>query len=202
MHVAPGAWRLAAVPFALAPVGAVVLPPAGVVLFVLGVGVLWFHRDPPREVPAGGFIVPADGRVTSIHHRNGRLRVGVFMNLDDVHVIRTPTSGTITEQVHHPGAHRPAFTKTSAHNERLEVQLTTGDEPVSVIMIAGAFARRIHPYQDTGDAVDRGQRLGHISFGSRVDVILPPSVPEEDLAVEIGDQVKAGETILAPSKTD
>ena len=118
------------------------------------------------------------------------------MNVDDVHVVRAPTAGAVTSRTHEPGAHRPAFTKASAHNERLRMTIAGADADLELVLIAGAFARRIHPYHEPGATLERGQRVGHISFGSRVDVLLPPSVGRGDLAVAPGDTVRAGETPL------
>ena len=94
-----------------------------------------------------------------------------------------------------PGAHRPAFSKDSDRNER--VRLEFGDH--AVVLIAGAFARRITPYVEAGDTVERGERVGHIAFGSRADVVLPAGTDPAELRVERGDRVRAGETVLAPA---
>jgi phosphatidylserine decarboxylase len=77
--------------------------------------------------------------------------VGVFMNVTDVHVIRAPRSGTVEYRNHRPGAHRPAFSKESERNERVELRF----DDYEVSMIAGWFARRIHPYVGVGDSVER-----------------------------------------------
>jgi len=119
--------------------------------------------------------------------------VGVFMNVTDVHVNRAPLSGTVREVVHDPGAHRPAFSKDSDRNERV----TVACEDYEVVLISGWFARRITPYVEPGDDLARGQRVGHISFGSRADVLCPPDVTRADLAVSEGEQVRAGETVVA-----
>jgi phosphatidylserine decarboxylase len=79
------------------------------------------------------------------------------------------------------------------------LDLETRHGPATVTLIAGAFARRIHPYVEADDALDRGERIGHISFGSRVDVLFPPAVERSDLAVEEGDRVTAGESVLVPA---
>jgi phosphatidylserine decarboxylase len=101
--------------------------------------------------------------------------------------------GTVGTATHRPGAHRPAFTKESERNERVDVTLDTHD----VSMIAGWFARRIYPYLAAGDAVTRGDRIGHIAFGSRADVLLPAAYDRDDLLVATGDAVRAGETVVA-----
>ncbi|MFP4175159.1 MAG: protein sorting system archaetidylserine decarboxylase [Halobacteriales archaeon] len=153
-----------------------------------------FFRDPEREPDGPGVVSPADGKVSVVREENGRLRVGVFMNLHDVHVNRVPVGGTVSSVVHHDGAHRPAFSKDSDRNERAETRL----DGFTVVQIAGAFARRVTTYVDEDDTVKRGERLGVIAFGSRADVVFPESYTREDLHVEEGDRVRAGETVLAP----
>jgi len=165
---------------------------------VLGVAlagfVVWFHRDPERTPNGPGVVTPADGKVSVIREEDdGRVRVGVFMNVHDVHVNRAPLDGTVETVTHEPGGHRPAFDKESEHNERVRVE--TGEW--TLVLIAGAFARRIHPYVDAGENLARGDRLGHISFGSRADVVLPPEYDRGDVLVEDGEKVQAGETVLA-----
>lgn len=190
---APGTWSYA-LPLLLVAGPLMWFSPAGGAGTALaGIAILYFHRDPDRNVPESGFVSPADGTVSVLREEDDRLRVGVFMNLHHVHVNRAPTPGRIEGITHSPGAHRPAFSKESDRNERVHVDLPE----YRVTLIAGAFARRIHPHVEVGDAVNRGERIGHISFGSRVDVLLPPWVTRSDLEVERGDTVRAGETILA-----
>ncbi len=191
--LAPGAETYAGPLFLLAIPAAVLLPAAGAALLVLGAFVLWFHRDPDRHPPPSGVVSPADGRVSVVREEGDRIRVGVFLNVTDVHVIRAPLGGTVEYLTHRPGAHRPAFSKESDRNERVEMRF--GDHEVA--MIAGWFARRIHPYAGVGEAVDRGDRIGHVSFGSRADVLLPPSYDRVDVLVSEGDRVRGGETVVA-----
>ena len=163
---------------------------------VLPLLVAVFFRDPEREPDGPGVVSPADGKVTVVREEDGRLRVGVFMNLHDVHVNRLPVGGTVSSVVHHDGAHRPAFSKDSDRNERTETRL----DGFEVVQIAGAFARRVTTYPEKGDTVERGERLGVIAFGSRADVVFPPSYTRDDLRVEEGDRVRAGETVIAVRK--
>jgi len=173
---------------------AAVRSPFAAVAGVLASGfVLQFYRDPERQIAPVGVASPADGRVSVIREEGDRLRVGVYMSATDVHVNRAPLDGTVREVVRRPGAYKPAFSKDSDNNE--QVELVFDDH--SVVLIAGWFARRIHPSVDVGDTVERGERIGHISFGSRADVLLPPAVTREDLTVEVGDRVTAGQTALA-----
>ena len=183
------------------------VPPAVVGLALLGLSslwgvpalalagfVAWFHRDPDRTADGPGVVTPADGKVSVIREEDdGRVRVGVFMNVHDVHVNRAPLDGTVEDVTHEPGGHRPAFDKESEHNERVRVET----DEWTLVLIAGAFARRIHPYVEAGDDLARGDRLGHISFGSRADVVLPPEYDREDVVVASGETVQAGETVLA-----
>ena len=191
--VVGAAWDLALVPALAGAVALPFAPPVGAALVGLAVGVLWFHRDPDRAPPDTGVVSPADGTVSVVREEGSRLRVGVFMNVTDVHVNRAPMPGTVREVRHRPGANRPAFSKESDRNE--QVVIDCGE--YELLIIAGWFARRIHPAVEAGDRVDRGERVGHVSFGSRADVVLPADVSREDLRVAEGDDVRAGETILA-----
>jgi phosphatidylserine decarboxylase len=114
------------------------------------------------------------------------------MNVTDVHVNRAPMAGTVQSVTHEPGKHWPAFSKESDRNERLRVEF----EEYAVVLIAGAVARRVHPSVTPGQSVERGERIGHISFSSRVDVVFPPGVTREDLCVDRGTVVRAGESRL------
>ena len=190
--VASGGWRYAAVCFAVALPAAIVVPPLAAVALALGIGSLWFHRDPERTPPESGIIAPADGHISVIREEDDRLRVGTFMNVNDVHVNRAPMAGTVQSVDRRPGAYKPAFSKDSDRNERVVVDCGEYE----LVMIAGWFARRIHPYVEPGEELVRGQRVGHISFGSRVDVVLPASYSRDDLVVENGEAVTAGETRL------
>jgi phosphatidylserine decarboxylase len=178
-----GSWYLVAIPVLLA------------VFF------LWFFRDPERVIPseAGLIVSPADGVVTAsewIETPNGsRLRLSIFLNVFDVHVNRAPISGTVRAVEYRKGgflnAMKPESTLT---NEQTLVVLDAGDYEVSFKQIAGLLARRIVCKVQPGDVVARGQRVGMIKFGSRVDVLLPAdAVPQ----VKNGQRVKGGATILA-----
>ena len=190
--VAPGAWRYAAVCFAAAVLAVLTVPPLAIVALALGIAVLWFHRDPPRQPPDAGIVAPADGRVSVLREEGDRVRVGIFMNVTDVHVNRAPAAGVVESVDHRAGAYKPAFSKDSDRNER--VVIDCGDYEVA--LIAGWFARRIHPSVDAGDSLTRGQRIGHVSFGSRADVVLPPRYDHEDVLVDPDEAVTAGETQL------
>ena len=189
----PGAWRRALPPILLAVPALLVSPLLALALVGVGYFAIAFFRDPDRTPPTAGIVAPADGRVSVVRREGDRIRVGVFMNVTDVHVNRAPAPGRVEDVTHRPGAHRPAFSKDSERNERVDIDC--GDYEVS--LIAGAFARRIFPYVEAGDELERGERIGHIAFGSRADVLLPADCDEADLRVAEGDRVRAGETLVA-----
>lgn len=192
MQIASHAWRYAAPLLVLAPVAGFLSPVAGAMALGLGIFVLVFHRDPERDIPSEGVVSPADGRVSVIREEEGQVRVGIYMSVTDVHVNRAPLAGTVETVTHSPGANRPAFSKESERNEKVTIDCGA----FTVVQIAGAFARRIHPTVEPGDELTRGERIGHISFGSRVDVILPSEIERTDLEIGIGDSVVASESVL------
>ena len=197
MRFAPGVRRFAVPAFAAAAVLAVLAPPLSLLALAVGGFVAWFFRDPERRPSGPGVVSPADGRVSVVREEGDQVRVGVFMNVTDVHVNRAPFDGRVERVTHRPGKHLPAFSKESERNERVDVDVETDEGPAELSLIAGAFARRIHPYVEAGDDLDRAQRIGHIDFGSRADVLLPPTYDREDLLVEEGDSVRAGESVVA-----
>ncbi|WNI18603.1 phosphatidylserine decarboxylase [Actinacidiphila sp. ITFR-21] len=160
----------------------------------LAAGMLWFFRDPEREITEGRVIAPADGVVQSITPwKDGRTRVAIFMNPLNVHVNRAPLAGTVTTVEHIPGGYVPAFNKESENNERVIWHFDTELGDVEVVQIAGAVARRIVPYVPRGCKVEQGDRIGLIRFGSRVDVYLPEGIEPD---VEVGQRTTAGVTRL------
>jgi phosphatidylserine decarboxylase len=160
----------------------------------LAAGMLWFFRDPEREIAQGRVISPADGVVQSIMPwKDGRTRVAIFMSPLNVHVNRAPLAGTVTSVEHVPGGFVPAFNKESENNERVVWHFDTELGDIEMIQIAGAVARRIVPYIPQGTKVEQGDRIGLIRFGSRVDLYLPEGV---EVAVEVGQKTEAGVTRL------
>jgi phosphatidylserine decarboxylase len=194
MDVAPGGWWYAAAVLAVGVAVTLAFAPLGLLALAGAVGAVCFHRDPPRTV-GDGVVAPADGRVSVVRDEGDRLRVGIYMSALDVHVNRAPLGGRVTRITRREGGHRPAFRKDSDRNERVRVDFEAPEYAVE--LVAGAVARRIHPYPSPGEGVERGDRIGHISFGSRADVILPSGVDRGDLAVEVGDRVRAGATTVA-----
>ncbi|MEU4199146.1 phosphatidylserine decarboxylase [Streptomyces sp. NPDC045470] len=167
---------------------------AAVPATALAAGMLWFFRDPEREIAQGRVISPADGVVQSIMPwKDGRTRVAIFMSPLNVHVNRAPLAGTVTSVEHIPGGFVPAFNKESENNERVVWHFDTELGDIEMVQIAGAVARRIVPYVPQGSKVEQGERIGLIRFGSRVDVYLPAGV---EAAVEVGQATTAGVTRL------
>jgi phosphatidylserine decarboxylase len=168
---------------------------------VLALFFLWFFRDPARKVPTGpGEIVsPGDGVVTEadwIETSSGtRFRLSIFLSVFDVHVNRSPVAGTVKAVEHRAGSFLNAMKPESVvMNEQTLVVIDAGGYEVSYKQIAGLLARRIVSSVKVGDHVERGQRVGLIKFGSRVDVLIPAdAVPR----VKKGTRVRGGSTILA-----
>ncbi|KRV51248.1 phosphatidylserine decarboxylase [Wenjunlia vitaminophila] len=167
---------------------------AAVPVTALAGAMLWFFRDPERQIGTGRVISPADGVVQSIMPwPDGRTRVAIFMSPLNVHVNRAPVAGAVTSVEHVPGGFVPAFNKESEHNERVVWHFASELGDLEMVQIAGAVARRIVPYVDAGAKVEQGERVGLIRFGSRVDVYLPEGV---EPAVEVGQTTQAGVTRL------
>jgi len=162
---------------------------------------LWFFRDPERSVPAGsGLIVsPGDGLVTetvTIATPDGpRQRISIFLSVFDVHVNRSPIGGVLTSVHYQKGKYLNAMNPASAdQNEQNIVTVRGQGVEVTFKQIAGLLARRIVFNLKQGDTVQRGQRVGLIKFGSRVDVVLPA---EAELRVKVGQRVKGAYSVLA-----
>lgn len=166
-------------------------------LFLLAAFCLYFFRDPDRPVPNGPVAVsPADGKVVLIREVEGQSRVSIFLNIFDVHVNRSPVSGTVTRIQYHKGRFLVASKEVaSADNERNTITIESQSGiVVTFSQIAGLIARRIVCWKRAGDRVQIGERVGLIKFGSRVDVYLGP---EWELTVQPGMRVSAGSSVLA-----
>jgi phosphatidylserine decarboxylase len=196
--------------YALAGFGAGVLvawlvhPLAGVPFFVLAVFCLWFFRDPEREVPSGPVAVsPADGKVMAVVRETPEsTRVSIFLNIFDVHVNRSPVEGSITDVTYRRGQFLVASKEVaSVANEQNSVTVESDGTRVVFKQIAGLIARRIVFWKTVGDQVRRGERIGLMKFGSRMDVFVPPHI---GLTVAKGDRTVAGETEIArwPARLD
>lgn len=162
---------------------------------------LWFFRDPSRAIPAepGVIVSPGDGKVEEadwIETTEGsRARITIFLSVFDVHVNRSPVGGTVTSVEHREGLFLNAMKpESSILNEQTLITIDAGGYTVAFKQIAGLLARRIVCNLKPGDRVERGQRMGLIKFGSRVDVLIPP---DAELRVQAGDRVKGGSSVLA-----
>jgi phosphatidylserine decarboxylase len=198
MQLAEGSLRWALVPAAVGAAATPLSPVAGGACLLAALGVLFFHRDPDRATPPEGVVAPADGKVRVVREEEGRLRLGIYMRGRDVHVNRAPMNGVVEAVEHEPGTNSLAFRKKAESNERLRFRF----EDFTLEQIAGALARRTYAYVEPGEYVERGARIGHISFSSRFDVVFPPAYDAADLTVEKGDRVLAGETVVARPRAE
>jgi phosphatidylserine decarboxylase len=162
----------------------------------------YFFRDPERQVPRGPGIVvsPADGRVVIAGPTDGRWappgdwkQVTIFLSPMDVHINRTPVEGRVTRIEYRPGTFLPAYKEDASANELNEIWIDHDGQPVVVRQIVGVLARRIVCRVSEGQVLQRGERIGLMKFGSRMDVFLPATAA---LSVRVGEHVVAGETVL------
>ena len=166
---------------------------------------LWFFRDPERDIPPtpGAIVSPGDGKVTDISSLtvNGeqRKRISIFLNVFNVHVNRSPISGVIRDVRYQKGKFLNAMgAKCAEENEQNIVTIEGEGHTVVFKQIAGLIARRIVFTKRVGDTVARGERVGLIKFGSRVDVLMEPHV---QIAVKLGDHVKGAASVLAYARS-
>jgi phosphatidylserine decarboxylase len=170
-------------------------------LFLVALFCLYFFRDPDRTIPDGPVAVsPADGKVVGVIGNGAECtRISIFLNIFDVHVNRAPIAGKITNIEYTKGQFLVASREiASSQNERNTFTIAgaiAGEATcVRFAQIAGLIARRIVCYKKPGDAVAKGERVGLIKFGSRVDVFLGP---EWEIQVQAGERVAGGSSILA-----
>lgn len=176
----------------------------GAFFFALACLVLNFFRDPERAIPADplAIVSPADGRVVEIKEERldglAARRVSIFMSPLDVHVNRSPIAGAIREVVYKKGSfHVASRPRASLENEQNVFTVAGEQGAVQVKQIAGVLARRIVFWKAAGDRLERGERVGMIKFGSRVDVVFASEV---ELRIKRGDRVRAGSSILGISR--
>lgn len=162
---------------------------------------LWFFRDPERVVPqvAGAIVSPADGKVTAVAPATldgeRRIRISIFLNVFDVHVNRSPIGGVIRSAEYRKGQFLNAMNEACADgNEQNIVRVDGEGQNLVFKQIAGLLARRIVFTKRVGDRVGRGERIGMMKFGSRMDVFLQDDAKPQ---VKVGDRVKGGSSILA-----
>lgn len=172
------------------------VPAVLLALFFLG-----FFRDPARAISdaAGAVVSPADGKVTDVSAASldgvPRTRISIFLSVFDVHVNRSPVAGVIRATRYQKGKYLNAMNPASAeHNEQNIVTVEGDGQTVVFKQIAGLLARRIVFNKKIGDRVERGERVGLIKFGSRVDVFLDAAA---EMKIKVGDRVKGGTSVLA-----
>ncbi len=174
---------------------------AAAVLVLLALFVFSFFRDPDRVIPAepGAIVSPADGRVVVVTEEEnaGRpgQRVSIFLAIWNVHVNRAPASGTIAKMDYRAGKFFAAMReRASFENEQNVFTLSTEAGEMVFKQIAGLIARRVVSWKKQGDQVARGERIGLVRFGSRVDVWLPKGA---EILVKLGENVKGGSSVIA-----
>jgi phosphatidylserine decarboxylase len=177
-------------------------------LAAIGGFMAFFFRDPERRVPQDPELVvsPADGRVMMAGPSDGRWsppgswkQITIFLSPMDVHVNRTPVDGRVTRVDYRPGKFLPAYKEASNENELNEVWIDHCGRTIVFRQVVGILARRIVCRVAEGQVLERGQRIGLMRFGSRMDVFMPP---DATLQVAVGDRVVGGETVLATVRCD
>ncbi len=174
------------------------------VLFLLLAGAFtFFFRDPDRVAPPGdGLMVsPADGEVLAIEDvpassgvPGPAKKLTIFLSLTDVHLVRAPLAGTVVRSDYHPGKFLPAYKpEAGEHNESETLAVQGGPADFVMKMIVGVAARRIKAFVKTGDAIGRGEKIGLMYFGSRVELTVPAKVA---VKAALHDKVKGGLTVI------
>jgi phosphatidylserine decarboxylase len=207
----PDGWRFLAIAAALTALLFWLAAPLGWLGVVVTAWCAYFFRDPWRVTPQrdGLVIAPADGRVVSVGPAAPpaelgfgdapMLRIGIFLNVFDVHVNRMPMAGRVVKRAYHAGKFLNASVdKASEENERMALRLASGEgADIAVVQIAGLVARRIVCTVTEGQEVVAGERFGLIRFGSRTDIYLPPGWAVLALA---GQRMIGGETVIADAR--
>jgi phosphatidylserine decarboxylase len=175
----------------------------GLAFGLLGGFFAYFFRDPDRTVPDTADVVvsPADGKVMIAGPSDGRWappgdwnQVTIFLSPIDVHINRSPVGGRITRIEYRPGKFLPAYKEASNDNELNEIWMESGGRTIVFRQVVGLLARRIVCRVQPNDVVARGERIGLMKFGSRMDVFLPT---DSEILVSVGQKVVAGETLIA-----
>jgi phosphatidylserine decarboxylase len=174
---------------------------AAYLLLFLALFVFSFFRDPHRVIPSepGAIVSPGDGRVVVVQDEDyaGKpgTRVSIFLAVWNVHVNRSPEAGRITKMEYRPGKFLAAMrANASAENEQNIFTLSTDAGELVFKQIAGLIARRVVSWKKAGDIVARGERIGLVRFGSRVDLWVPQ---QAEILVKVGQHVKGGSSLLA-----
>jgi phosphatidylserine decarboxylase len=176
-------------------------PAWALVPLLLALFFLWFFRDPERTIPnaAGALVSPGDGKVTDVSlvtvDGEKQTRISIFLSVFDVHVNRSPIAGVVRDVRYRRGKFLNAMNQASAEQNEQNIVRVEGDGQTVVFkQIAGLLARRIVFHPKAGDRLERGQRVGLIKFGSRVDVLCDAGAA---LQVKVGDRVRGGASVLA-----
>jgi phosphatidylserine decarboxylase len=165
-------------------------------VMLLAVFVAFFFRNPKREIPPDPRVIvsPADGRVVKVERVGNVTKLSIFLSLFDVHVNRSPIAGRIESMDYKKGKFKAAFNHAaSVENERNVIMVSQGDLKLVFTQIAGLIARRIVCWKKVGDTVEKGELIGLIRFGSRVDVLFPPGT---EATVEKGMRVHGGSSAI------
>jgi len=168
------------------------MPMAAIFLLLLCAFVAFFFRNPRRTIPEDPKVIvsPADGRIVKVERVGNVTKLSIFLSIFNVHVNRSPMSGRIEAMDYRPGRFRAAFNPAaSVENERNIIMLSQGGIKLVFTQIAGVIARRIVCWKRVGDSVEKGELVGLIRFGSRVDVLFPAGT---EVTVQIGDRVRGG----------
>lgn len=179
--------------------------PAGIFFFLLTAFIIYFFRLPSRVAPDGNVVIsPADGKVMEVDHIDfdgqDYVKIGIFMSVFNVHVNFAPVSGKVVRTNHKDGQFLPAQRpKSSELNEHHDLDIEFKGSIVRVRQIAGLIARRIVCYKKTNDELTKGERIGLIRFGSKVDVFLPAK--HVTPTVKPGDKVQGKSSIIGKITT-
>jgi len=168
------------------------LPTSGILLLLLAAFVAFFFRNPRREIPPDPRVIvsPADGRVVKIERVGKVTRLSIFLSIFDVHVNRSPMAGRIDAIDYKRGKFQAAFKhEASVENERNTIMVSQGNLKLVFTQIAGIVARRIVCWKKVGDTVRKGELVGLIRFGSRVDILFPAGTTP---TVQVGMRVYGG----------
>jgi phosphatidylserine decarboxylase len=205
MHIAKGTLYLVVLPFVCCGISLIssflfeipILGICSIIFLLFGIFALIFFRDPERSI-GDDIVAPADGTIRDIYDSERFKVVSTFMNIHNVHVNRTPIEGTVLKVIHLNGKHYPAYNAQSMNNEKVITIMNTEIGIIKIVQIAGIFARRVVSYLKNGDRLEKGQRIGIIKFGSRVDLYLPAEKVE--IIVQKNQKVYAGMTTIATIK--
>ena len=208
----PEGWRFAIIFFVISIFLGFVFTAISIIGYLLTIFTLWFFRDPERNTPydSNSIISSADGKVCLIDEsyppkevsmsQEKMKRICVFMNVFNVHINRSPVSGTAKAIVYKEGQFLNAsLDKASEKNERSSLVISSANSgpEIVVVQIAGLIARRILGFVSSNDNLVQGERFGLIRFGSRVDIYMPLDAV---IKCSVGDKVVAGESVLASFK--